>query len=323
VRGSACIVATATVAALVGGGAVAHAQSTAASAVRIDWRAPAGCPGAAAMRDQIAEVAGASMARGGAVRARARQLASGGWIVELDAGDGPRSLRGRTCAEVARAAAIVLGLAVRRHAEAQPPSQVDDSEVPRWRRGGAADLVDDEPRVERAARWPRVGRPDLRVRAAVGAATGVLPGWAPMARAGLETSWTRASLRLEAAAATTGSGIRLASGDEVDLRAQLVAAAATGCWLVRPLSLCAGVEVGQMRATAVAAVDEKSGSGLWTAVAAGPSLVAPLADAVALVVQAEAAVPLVFPRFKINGEPVSEPDAVSLRTGLGLHVQIP
>lgn len=321
VRGTVCIAATATCAALLAGAAVAHAQATSASTLRIDWRAPSGCPTAAAMRGEIADVAGDSMARGGRVRARARQLA-GGWIVELDAGDGPRALRGRTCAEVARAAALVIGLAVRRHAEAQPPPQIGDREVPRWSGGQPADLVD-EASVEREVPWPRIERPHVQVRAAVGLATGVFPGWAPIARAGVETSWTRASIRLEAAATTAASGIRLTTGDEVDLRSQLVAAAATGCWLTRPLAWCVGVEVGQMRASAATPADEESGSGLWAAVGAGPSLVAPLADTVALVVQAEAAVPIAFPRFSINGERVSDPDAVSLRTGLGLHVQIP
>ena len=161
------------------------------------------------------------------------------------------------------------------------------------------------------------------MRATLGAATGVLPGWAGMARAGVETSWTRAAIRLEAAAATMSTGVRLRSGDEVSMRETLVAAVASGCWLAGPLSWCAGLEVGQVRASASAEVDQESGSGLWTAVGAGPSLVAPLSDAVALVVQTEASVPLVFPRFFINGQGVSEPDQVSFRTGLGLHVQIP
>jgi hypothetical protein len=323
VRGFACMAASATCVALWAGAPVAHAQATAASAVRIDWRAPSGCPSPAAMRDQIADVAGDSMARAGRVQARARPLA-GGWIVELDAGDGPRALRGETCAEVARAAALVIGLALRRHAEAQPPAQIADGEVPRWPGGGdPGERMDDHARVERAVPWLRVRRPDIRVRAAVGATMGMLPGWAPMARAGVEAGWASSSIRLEAAAATDDSGLRLPGGEQVDVRSQLVAGVATGCWLTRPLSWCAGVEIGQMRASATAAGDEESGSGLWTAVSAGPSLVAPLADAVALVVQAEAAVPIVFPRFSVNGEPATDPDPVSLRTGLGLHVHIP
>jgi hypothetical protein len=320
------MVATTTCATLSGVAAVAHAQATAAPpAVRIDWQAPSGCPTSAAVRDQVADVAGESMPRARRVRARARQLASGSWIVELDAGDGPRALRGRSCADVARAAALVIGLAVRRHAEAQAPPQIADSEVPRFSRGGdETPIVPGEAgRVERAAPLPRVGQPDLRVRAAVGATTGMMGGLSPMVRAGLETSWTRAAIRLEASAAAGSSGLRLTGGEEVALRSQLVAAAASGCWHTRPLSWCAGVEVGQMRASAAAAADEESGSGLWTAVGAGPSVVAPLADAVALVVQAEASVPIVFPRFSVNGERVSDPDSVSLRTGLGLHVHIP
>ena len=293
----------------------------------MDWQAPAGCPTAAAMRDQIAEVAGESATLTLRVRARARQVGTGSWIVELDVGDGRRSLRGRTCVDVARAAALVIGLAVRALAESPvPPSQIADGEVPRWRRAAiepAAAPQDAEVRIARAAPAVRVGRPDVRVRAAAGVATGVLPGWALMARAGVETSWRRAALRLEAAGATADSGVRLASGDEVAVHAQLVAAVASGCWVTRPLSWCAGVEVGQVRASAVAAADHASGSGLWTAVGAGPSLVAPLGDVVALVIQADAAVPLVFPRFFVNGEGVSDPASVSLRAGLGLHVQIP
>lgn len=320
------MVATATWATVAGGSAVAHAQPTGPTeAVRIEWQAPPGCPTPAAMRDQIAEVAGESATLTLRVRARARQLGTGSWIVELDVGDRPRSLRGRTCVDVARAAALVIGLAVRAGAEARP-SQIVDGEVPRWSRAGgerAAGPQATQVRIARAAPESRVGRPDVRVRAAAGAATGVLPGWAVMARAGVETTWRRAALRLEAAGATADSAVRLGSGDEVAVQAQLVAAVASGCWVTRPLSWCAGLEVGQMRASAVAVADEASGAGLWTAVGAGPSLVAPLGDAVALVVQADAAVPLVFPRFFVNGQGVSDPAPVSLRAGLGLHVQIP
>jgi hypothetical protein len=282
------------------------------------------------MRDQIAEVAGESAMPAVPVRASARRLESGGWIVELDVGDGPRSLRGRTCVDVARAAALVIGLAVRGRSEesAGSTSQIADGEVPPWDRAesdrdAAVVVRGPEVRVARTAPRSRASWPDLAVRAAVGAATGVLPGWAAVARAGLETSGSRASVRLEAAAARGTARMSLSGGDEVAVRAQLVAAAASGCWLTRPLSWCAGVEVGQVRASAEASADQASGSGLWTAVGAGPSLVVPLTRAVALLIQAEAAVPLVFPRFSVNGERVSDPAAVSLRAGLGLHVQIP
>src|SRR5687768_17545710 len=115
VRGLAGLLATAIGATVPGASDVAHAQPRRPEAVQLDWQAPAGCPTPAAMRDRIAEVAGASARSAARVRARARQLSSS-WIVELDAGDGPRSLRGRTCADVARAAALVIGMAVRRRA---------------------------------------------------------------------------------------------------------------------------------------------------------------------------------------------------------------
>ena len=325
VRGLVGIIATATWATVLVVSGVAHAQPTPPKASQIEWQAPPGCPTPAAMRDLIAEVAGESATAKARVRARARQLSGDSWIVELDAGDGPRALRGRTCVDVARAAALVIGMAVRRRAEAPArPSQVTDGELPRWRRAGsAAPPQNAEVRIARAAPERRVRGPELAVRAVLGAATGVLPGTAGMARAGVETRWTRVALRLEATAATMSSGARLLSGDEVAVRETLVAAVGSGCWVAGPLSWCAGLEVGQVRASAVAEIDQESGSSMWTAASAGPSLVAPLADSVALVVLAEAAVPLVFPRFFINGQSVSEPDPVSFRTGLGLHVQIP
>ena len=325
VRGLAGILATAIGAAVPVVSGVAHAQPGRPEAVQLDWQAPAGCPTPAAMRDRIAEVAGESARSATRVHARARQQGTS-WIVELDAGDGPRSLRGRTCADVARAAALVIGMAVRRRAEAPgPPTQVADGELPRWSRSSSDDAPPQqaEVRIARAVPGRRSGGPDLAVRATVGAAAGVLPGWAGMARAGVETSWRRAALRLDAEAATLSSGLRLDTGDEVAVRETLVAAVASGCWVTRPLSWCAGLEVGQVHASAVAQVDRESRSALWTAVGAGPSLVAPLGGAVSLVLHTEASVPLVFPRFFINGQRVSEPDPVSLRAGLGLHVHIP
>jgi hypothetical protein len=277
------------------------------------------------MRAQVAEVAGESATAAARVRAHARHLGGDSWIVELDAGDGPRALRGRTCVAVARAAALVIGMAVRRRAEVPArPSQVADGELPQWSRAGAEVAPDSaEVRIARAAAQRRGAGPDVAVRAALGTVTGTLPGTAGMARAGVETSWSRVAVRLEATAATVSTGVRLGSGDEVAVRQTLVAGVASGCWVAGPLSWCAGVEVGQVRASAVAEVDQESGSSMWTAASAGPALVAPLADTVALVVQAEAAVPLVFPRFFINGQRVSDPDPVSVRAGLGLHVRIP
>lgn len=272
------------------------------------------------MRDWIAEAAGGSGTVTGDARARVEQRPDGRWVAELDVGDGPRTLRGDTCNQVARAAALVIGIALRGGEPATAePGQAADAEIP-WRTPQARTASDVT--VERTVRRP-APRPVVAVHAAIGAITGALPDVAPLARAGLEVRRERLAGRLEGAVATAPRALILEGGQEALVRMTFVAASGSGCYAVGRLWLCGGVEVGQLRAAASAADAAVSGAGLWLAGHAGPTTAVALSRTVDLVLEAEAAVPLTYPRFSVNGMALPGPSPVSLRTNLGLRVEIP
>lgn len=300
----------------------AGAQSADRPGLALTWQRPAGCPDEAAMRAKIAEAAGGPGAADGAARARAGRLPDGEWIVELDVGDGPRTLRGDTCDDVARAAALVIGIALRAQRSApavtERSAQVGDAEVP-WRDRPGGEPAAVEARVER--------RPAVRLRPAIaaraGVMTGALPELAAMARVGVVVRAGDLAGRVDATFATARHGMLLEAGAEAAVRVDLIAGTGSGCYVTGWLWWCGGLEIGTVRALASAGDAHVSGAGMWVAGHVGPSAALSLSRSVDLVLEMEAAVPLVYPRFSVNDVALTGPEAVSLRTSLGLRVDIP
>ena len=295
----------------------ARGEPSDGSDLDLAWMAPAGCPDPAAMRALVVAAAGGELVRG-AARGRAIADREEAWTAEIDVGDGPRLLRGDTCEDVARAAALVIGIALRVDRPARPRpagAQAGDPEVP-WRDHDPAAV---EARVERRApaRW----RPSVTAQA--GAAMGMLPELAPVARVGLAVRRGALAGRMEAAVATARRGLRLETDEEALVRFDMLAAAGSGCYAARWVWLCAGLEVGAIRGAASAADARVSGSGAWVAGRAGPQAALPLASSVDLVVEADAAVPIAYPIFSVNGTELPGPDPISLRTSVGVRVEIP
>lgn len=289
-----------------------------AAELELGWLAPAGCPDLPAMRAWILSAAGGADAARGVARARAIAGPDGGWTAEVDVGDGARLLRGDSCEEVAGAAALVIGIALRSAREvrpARPGVQASDPEVP-W-----SSSVD--PSVAARLARPARARWSPAVTAQAGAMVGALPAPAPMARVGVALRGGAAVARMEAAVATSWRGLRLESQDEALVRVDFFAAVASGCYAARWLWLCAGLEVGAMRGVASAADAEVSGAGTWVAGRAGPSTSLPLTPAVDLVLEADAAVPIAYPVFSVNGTALPDPDPVSVRTSVGVRIAIP
>ncbi len=314
VRAALCIASVGWSALLVGGSAGAQAPDP---ALELTWQASARCPDQTAMRARIVEAAGGPGAAVGRARARAER-AGGQWVVELDAGDGPRILRGDSCDQVARAAALVIGIALRARRTRAPTEggQVGDDEVP-WREPRAEQTVARTLARTRPARW----QPAILIRA--GAMSGALPDLAPMVRAGVSARAGSLAARVDATFATTRYGQLLEGETEAQMRVHLVAATGSGCYVASWLWMCGGFEVGALEAAASAADARVSGAGLWVAGHAGPSAVLALSRAVDMVLETEAAVPLAYPRFLVNGIAQPGPEPVSIRASLGLRMPIP
>jgi hypothetical protein len=260
----------------------------------LEWRAPAGCPSQAEVDGRV------TAAAGGAELAPARvevvaQRTGRTWRVEVHIGDEIRVLTGETCDEVASAAALVVALALRQDEVApsvEEPAR-DRADVV------AAEAPSESVRVE--GRAVHRGSP-LRMLAfaTAGGEVGLMPSAAVAVSAGAEIARRHLALRLAATYATaevTGD----ADAMYASARVTRVGAAGRACATVRPLSVCGGAEVGRMAATVVGPDDRDDGSGLWVAAAAGPGLGVRFGPSVELAVQTELVVPLVYPRFSVNG----------------------
>ena len=301
----------------------ARGEPHAPSELELGWQAPASCPDLPAMRARIAAAAGGADQARGVARARAIVGPDRRWTAEVDVGDGPRLLRGDSCEEVARAAALVIGIALRSALDARP-----ERSPPAGRQAGDPEVPWGDPAIDRAAVAARLERrPPARWRPSVtaqaGAMIGALPDPAPVARAGLTLRRGSLAARMEAVAASSRRGLLLESDDEAVVRVDFLAAAGSGCYAARWLWLCGGLEVGVMRGVASAADVQVSGSGAWVAGRAGPSTALPLSSSVDLVLEADAGVPIAYPTFSVNGIALPGPDPVSLRTSVGVRVAIP
>jgi hypothetical protein len=115
---------------LLAGGGVARAQAAASSAFDLDWRAPVGCPSADHVRAEITRLIGPDAHPQGVTHVSGEITAQdgGAFLVTLaleQAGHtGERTLTAASCAEVSRAAALLIALAI------EPGAVQENSEPP-------------------------------------------------------------------------------------------------------------------------------------------------------------------------------------------------
>jgi hypothetical protein len=307
----------------------APARAGEADGVALDWVAPAGCPGAGELRARIAEAAGGELA-GGPAWVRAARRADGRWVASVRAAGRSRELVGDTCGEVAAAAAVIVGLALRAPAAPEEPGEpASDDEVP-----PGATLAMAAPRSPGTADPLRADRVDRSLRraasavrdasASFGAHLGALGVVAPYARFGAALRGRRVAASVEGSIARGEHAVSMPAG-QVAAQKTLLSAGATGCLAADSrLWLCAGAEAGRMAAEVSTGMDRDSGAGLWLAAHAGPSASWPIGGAVDLVIEAEAVVPLAYPRFRVNGQALADgPAPVGVRSAVGLRLLFP
>jgi hypothetical protein len=115
---------------LLAAGGVARAQGSASTAFDLDWRAPVGCPSADHVRAEITRLIGPDAHPQGVTHVSGEITAQdgGAFLVTLSleqAGrTGERTLTAASCAEVSRAAALLIALAI------EPGAAQDNSEPP-------------------------------------------------------------------------------------------------------------------------------------------------------------------------------------------------
>lgn len=208
--------------------------------VQLGWSAPAGCPSTAEILEDIAELTGRPLREGPPRLVVSATVTASPWRARFAArsaaGHSDRTLAGESCAALARAAAVIVSIAL---ADAR---RTPGEPAPSWtwpepsRRPQAAVLT----LTPIGTRWPTVVRPWV--------STSLLAGVAPTPSASLAAGadLTRARLRLRFGVYGRPEVTQRAEGRTVDYGG--LGGRVEGCpvWARRSweLEACAGVEAG-------------------------------------------------------------------------------
>jgi hypothetical protein len=219
-------------------------------------------------------------------------------------GTGERIIEGPSCQAVADATALIIALAIDPEAVAAQATLVARAKV---RHGRAP-----------AGRWI--------ARASVAADAGSLPALSP--GLAVAAGWSRTRVRLDLGATYWLDEVATVAGRPAGGRIGLAAVAFRGCWapVVRRLELwaCAGVEMGSIWGAAEGAAAPRSGAAAWIAIPAGLFGAYVVSQVFAVVAQIDLVVPLVRPRFVIEGlGEIFETAPLVLRGLVGLEARFP
>lgn len=314
----------------------------------VRWTAPAGCPDQDRVRSQIDALLGRPLDPSELILEGTIESTASGWTLTLETTVGTlvdqRSLEANDCSVLADAAALVAVVMLdpvqaadsiedeAAAAEAArdevartpvlppetPPAQPDPDPDP---------VPDAEPP---RARSPFVPRVLARVRG--GGEFGAIPGGTGSFDLGIALAGLGAAARLRVELLGQYSLGRDATSPNARVGIQLGTVAPRFCATLPagPLEipLCAGVEVGAMRADSDAPAGGTTNA-LWLAAHAEPGIRWSFADRLSLWVSAQVVVPVRYPDFELVDpsdstivEGVYRPEPVGVRGLLGLEVRL-
>ncbi len=321
------------------------ASPEATPADRLEWRAPQTCPTHAQVLARAQRLAGTEHERQtlavGAI-VDAPESAGTPWRLRLavrdDGGEHVRELEAEQCEALADVTALVLALGldpfgVSMSAQTDPRPEppvtraIDDSTdrvVVADRPVEPTPDASTRPALTRRSRHAGRDQIGFGIRLLAGGEVGALPGGSGGGRLALALLTKR--LRLEAhgsywlprparAPDTSGIGadVRLADGG-VDACVRFYAGRHV------ELPVCAGAELGLMRADAVGTPEPRRAHGAWAAARLAPALSWRVADWVGLWVGVEGFVALARPRFRFGEEEVFSPAPAGGRVLAGVEM---
>lgn len=299
-----------------------------ARAAPLRWSAPADCARRETVEARIEELSGRSLATLDDPSFEVNVAHDGdAWqltlVTETAGATSRRELSGRSCDEVTAAAAVAMAMAIRAAANDAPDSEPAT---------GPAEVLPTPPTATTAASpaTPQTAstvphekaEKTARIAGVAGIAalldTAALP--APTAGVGLSAGvrfgWLHAELQGEAFASRTETLSEGRSG-----KFGLLAGALLGC--VDPprrgvaLLGCAGVELGRLSGEGSGVSNPELGSVLWSAARLELGTGIEVSPGLRLLARFGVAVPFDRRQFVLDGEPVHEPGALSLRAALG------
>jgi hypothetical protein len=270
------------------------------------WRAPAGCPSASAVEEEIAHLLGGPIrehARND-LRVQAVVQHESAWLVTLEtsanAGSGHRTIEAATCQALAHATALIVALLTDPDAVSARAAKPPDSEPQPQPPPAEAAPVQVAPVAVRAVR--------LLLGAAAAGNVGVLPS--PDIEASASVGIVRPRWRLEARVAYGPRQLRsdaVASPSGAHGRVSLNAGTLAGCMTFsRPLlelGPCADVEFGALHGEGIRATSNESHTSPWLGLGVGGLVAIRLTRWLYLPVHVDAVVPLWRPRYVFENVP--------------------
>ncbi|MEM9456354.1 MAG: hypothetical protein AAGF11_19385 [Myxococcota bacterium] len=314
-------------------------------ALQLEWRAPPECPGVAYVQQAFERYVGEDTAA--PLRGQAQIVEEQGeYRLELQAASDHRTLRAKTCEELADAVAVILSIAATGPEAAaaspeQAPAELEPNDGDETERASVAS-AESRPSSSSSAPSRPVPAPESPARAPVddrggsgilgavrldgGFRYGIMPSYGGDGSLALGLSWH--ALRVEVRGNFwTPIETTLDAASDTRVWTTLGAVAARGCWIPRArrleIPLCGGLELGALRVDARGSgFAAFSGHRLWAGVAAGPAIAWVFHPRLALWVGAEAVITL--------RRPVVEVGPTSLRSGwaavrgfVGLEARFP
>jgi len=297
--------------------------------IDIQWEAPGECPDAQGVRAAIERLLGRpleTLAAPPNVRAsgKVRKNDAGNWEVKVELAVGERvesdDLVAKRCSALADAMALKVALAIDPLAVANSMSQPPPSPAP-----APAPRTAPAPRRDTTSERPK-HVPALALRFVGGFALGPLPAATP--GVGLYASITRRSLRAELGGEAFWGGVaHYAELPNVGAKLQLFVGSVRGC--ATPASgawtfpVCAGLELGLMRANGYGVQDTKQTSGLWGGLVIGPAVQLHLTGRLSVWLETAASVTLLAPEFHMrNLDTLYTPPTAGARASVGFETTL-
>jgi len=297
-------------------------------ALDLSWDAPPSCPSEAVVREQVAELLDGPPAA--SVRARGTLTPSAdAWVLELEIDGVTKQLRERSCDQLARAAALMLSIALYgREREAPPPDASPPPANPSPPPPAPTPSPPTVAPLPPAVPPPPIPVPRLRGAMRVDAAIryGVVPTLSD-ATLGFGLLWPRARLEVQGSFATPADAdVGLTDGSR--LTVTLGAVWARGCGTLRSsrleFPLCGAAGLGALRVAHVAAGQRTVRHALWAGVSASTAVVWPVRPRVALWAGPELIVSANRPTVGSSDALARfTPGPVAIRGALGVELRFP
>ncbi|HSU41527.1 MAG TPA: hypothetical protein VLJ38_18245 [Polyangiaceae bacterium] len=312
-------------------GVALFAASTPVHAAKLAWSSPRDCERADVVEARIEELTGRDFALVEQPNFDVSVVHGGeDWqltlVTETAEDTSRRELRGRSCGEVTDAAAVAMAMAIRAAVpdavESDPPTSAaaepaKAAMAPPAGASSAKGEAKDKPQPSQSSKSA------ARLRGSVGIAavldTAALPGPAPGVelRGAARWGWLRAELQGAAFAPSTAT---LADGRSGTF--SLLSGALLGC--IEPSATtvgvfgCAGFELGRLAGEGHGVSNPEVGTALWSAARLELGAGLNVNSSLKLDARVGVAAPFSRKQFVLDGEPVHEPAALSVRAALGI-----